>query len=422
VKISIIGSGYVGSVTGIGLAALNHTVILVDNDARKVDLLNRGSAPIFEPGLDKLLSENKDRITATTDLRHAILDTDITFIAVGTPSNDNGSIDLSFIQAVSTMIGDVLKEKRVRHLVVVKSTVLPGTTENLVQRTIEIRSGKKSGRDFGIASNPEFLREGSAVGDFFYPDRIVIGGEDEWSSGMLQDMYAGISCPRYLTTIKTAEMIKYVSNAFLATKISFANEIGNICKQVQVDTYQVFEGVGMDKRINPHFFRAGIGFGGSCFPKDVKALLSMAKELGVSACMLEATVSVNNSQPLEMIHLLKRHIPDLNGKKIGLLGLAFKPDIDDVRESRAIPLIGALLREGAEVTGYDPMAMANFRQIEDRISFAESAKDILRSDAVLIVTEWQQFENLDYSGKIVIDGRRVRMAQLTARIYEGVCW
>jgi UDPglucose 6-dehydrogenase len=217
-------------------------------------------------------------------------------------------------------------------------------------------------------------------------------------------------------------MIKYVSNAFLATKISFANEIGNICKKIDVDSYQVFEGVGMDSRINPRFFRAGIGFGGSCFPKDLHALLAMAKGLGISPRILEAVISVNNSQPLELITLLKRHIPELNGKKIGLLGLAFKPDTDDVRDSRALPVIKALLVEGAHVVGYDPMATENFRRICNEISFAATADEVLQTDAILIVTEWPEFENLDYSGKLVIDGRRITQAKKTACLYEGVCW
>jgi UDPglucose 6-dehydrogenase len=421
-KISIIGSGYVGSVTGICLAALKHEITLVDVDTWKVDQLNKGNAPVFEPGLNKLLNENRNQVKATTDFRSAILNTDITFIAVGTPSKEDGSIDLTYIDMASSAIGDALKEKNTYHLVIVKSTVLPGTTENYIQKNIENRSGKLAGREFGIATNPEFLREGNAVEDFFQPDRIIIGGDDDQSCKMIQVLYSEISCPKYFTTIKAAEMIKYVSNAFLATKISFANEIGNICKKIDVDSYQVFEGVGMDKRICPQFFRAGIGFGGSCFPKDIRALLAMAKGYGISTNILEATISVNNSQPLELINLLKRHIPDLEGKKIGLLGLAFKPATDDIRESRAIPLIKELLREKAEVVCYDPLAIENFREMCNEISFAYNANEVLQSDAILIVTEWPEFENLDYSGKIVIDGRRVAQAKKTAGKYEGVCW
>lgn len=421
-KISIIGSGYVGSVTGICLAALKHEITLVDIDAGKVDRLNNGIAPVFEPGLDKLLIENQDRITATTDLRSAVYGTDVTFIAVGTPSNKDGSADLTHVNTVSSLIGQILREKNSYHLVIVKSTVLPGTTENSVRKNIETGSGKKAGKEFGIASNPEFLREGNAVEDFFHPDRIVIGADDERSAKIIQDLYSDLPCPKYLTSIKTAEMIKYVSNAFLATKISFANEIGKICKRINVDSYEVFEGVGMDSRINRQFFRAGIGFGGSCFPKDVKALLAMAKDCGISPCILEATLSVNDSQPLELIRLLRKHIPDLKGKKIGLLGLAFKPDTDDVRDSRAIPLIGELLKEGAHVVCYDPMAMENFRKICNTITFAASADEVLQSDAILIVTEWPEFEKISYTGKIVIDGRRIVQAKKTARGYEGVCW
>jgi len=421
-KISIVGSGYVGSVTGICLAELGHEITLVDVDREKIESIRRGISPVFEPDLDAFLEKNRSRITPTTDLSVAVLATDVTFIAVGTPSRENGSIDLSYVEATSREIGQALKGKQGFHLVIVKSTVLPGTAEHVVAPLIEKESDKKPGKDFSVASNPEFLREGIAVRDFFHPDRIVIGVNESRSQKILEEIYSGISSPYYVTTIKTAEMIKYVSNAFLATKISFANEIGKICKAIDIDAYNVFDGVGMDARIGSQFFRAGIGFGGSCFPKDVRALVAFAKESGIHPNILEATMAVNESQPLSMIRLLKRHIPDLRGKRIGILGLAFKPDTDDIRESRALPIITDLVTGGADVIAYDPKAADNFRKVCSAITFANRAEEVLLADAVLIVTEWPEFERLDYRGKIVIDGRRVGQAKKTAGVYEGVCW
>lgn len=258
---------------------------------------------------------------------------------------------------------------------------------------------------------------------FFNPDRIVIGVKDERTKLILEELYKPFKCPKLITDIKTAEMIKYASNAFLATKISFANEIGNICKKLGIDVYEVFRGVGLDHRINPAFFRAGIGFGGSCFPKDVKALIRKAEELGEEPRILRAVIEVNERQPLKLIELLKKHIPNLKGKTIGILGLAFKPDTDDVRESRAIPIVRALLEERANIIAYDPKAMDNFAKIFPQIKYANSAEDVTaKSEAVLMVTEWKEFEKLNYRGKIVIDGRRIEKAMKEAKIYEGVCW
>jgi UDPglucose 6-dehydrogenase len=272
-RIGIIGSGYVGTVTGAGLAELGNEVIFVDFDQARVEALNGvGKSPIFEPGLDELLANNRGRYHATTDYGE-LPGCDISFITVGAPSRDDGSIDLAYIRSAAKDIGNVMRQKVGFHLVVVKSTVIPGTTEDVVRPILEEVSQQKAGEDFGVAMNPEFLREGSAVHDFFTPDRIVVGTEDERSRLLLETLYAPFSCPKLFTGILTAEMIKYVSNAFLATKISFANEIGNMCKRLGIDVYEVFAGVGLDSRINPSFFRAGIGFGGSCFPKDVRALL-----------------------------------------------------------------------------------------------------------------------------------------------------
>jgi len=419
-KISIVGSGYVGITTGVGFAELGNDVTFIDVDENKIKAINSAKPPIFEKGLEELMNKNRDKYKATNNYE-SILDTDITFICVGTPSKDDGSIDLSFVESAAREIGKMLKRKDGFHTVVVKSTVVPGTTEEVVKPLIEKESGKRAFEDFGLAMNPEFLREGSAVDDFFNPDRIVIGVKDDKTREVLEMLYSPFNCPKLVTDIKTAEMIKYASNAFLATKISFANEIGNICKKLGIDAYEVFKGVGLDHRINPAFFRAGIGFGGSCFPKDVKALIAKARDVGEEPKLLKAVMDVNEGQPMRLIELLKKHIPNLRGKKVGVLGLAFKPDTDDIRESRAIPIVEELLKEQAEILAYDPKAMDNFKQLFPQIRYAETPNEVLNADAVLIVTEWKEFEQLDYKGKIVIDGRRVEKAR-EAAIYEGVCW
>jgi UDPglucose 6-dehydrogenase len=249
----------------------------------------------------------------------------------------------------------------------------------------------------------------------------VIGSIDPKTKKTLEDLYKPLHAPIFTTDIKTAEMIKYVSNAFLATKISFANEIGNLCKVNDIDSYEVFQGVGMDKRINPHFFRSGIGFGGSCFPKDIHALISFAESQGIDTKILKAVLAINDIQPQKVITLLKKHL-DIRGKKIGVLGLSFKPDTDDIRESRAVPVITQLLAAGAEVIAYDPMAMPGFQKIFPQISYAKKAEELLETDALLIITEWKEFFDLDYHGKIVIDGRKIKKAQGEALIYDGICW
>jgi len=422
-RVSIIGSGYVGIVTGMGFAELGNDVIFVDVDESKVNLINSAEPPIYEKGLKELMQKNKGRFFATSDYEKVVNNSEITFICVGTPSNEDGSIDLTYVKSAAKGIGEALANKDDFHVVVVKSTVVPGTTEEVVKPIIEKESGKEAFKEFGLAMNPEFLREGNAVYDFFNPDRIVIGIKDERSKETLKKLYSSFNCPKLITDIKTAEMIKYASNAFLATKISFANEIGNICKKLGIDSYDVFKGVGLDHRINPSFFRAGIGFGGSCFPKDVKALIARAEELDENPKLLKAVVEINEEQPLKLIELLKKHLPDLNGKTIGILGLAFKPDTDDIRESRAIPIVKRLLEEGAKITAYDPKAMDNFRELFPQLIYAESAEKVLeKADAVLIVTEWEEFKNLDYTGKTVIDGRRIERARIEASRYEGVCW
>jgi UDPglucose 6-dehydrogenase len=419
--ISVIGTGYIGSVTGACFAEMGHRITFVGRDKNKLNAIHSGISPIYEPGLDELLMKNREKITTTTDLTNAVRNSDLTFICVGTPPQPDGSSDLSQVIEVSKTIGQALGPDARYHTIVMKSTVLPGTIENVVIPIIEKESGKKAFIDFGVASNPEFLKEGTAVEDFFHTDRVVIGINDAISGKTLEELYKPLHVPIYITTVRTSEMIKFASNAFLATKISFANEIGNMCKVLGIDSEAVFEGVGLDTRINSKFFRTGIGFGGSCFPKDVCALIAHAEQLGIHPRILHSVIETNDDQPKRMVSLLKKHM-DPRGHTIGILGLAFKPDTDDVRESRAFPVIDLLLKSGARVTAYDPVAMDNFKKLCPEIRYAASAPEVLSSDAILIVTEWKEFENLDYSGKIVIDGRRIKKAEEEAGIYEGVCW
>jgi UDPglucose 6-dehydrogenase len=420
-SISVIGTGYVGAVTGACLAELGHQVIFVGRDRKKLDMISSGRSPIFEPGLDQLLQRNHERITTTDDISGAVQKTRLTFICVGTPSGEDGSIDLSQVDTVSRSIGHALRIDPAYHGIIVKSTVLPGTTETRVIPLLEEESGKKAFVDFGVASNPEFLKEGTAVDDFFHADRVVIGTHDKKTKEILEELYRPLEVPIFTTSIRSSEMIKYASNAFLATKISFANEIGNMCKKMGIDSHEVFRGVGLDQRIGPHFFRTGIGFGGSCFPKDVRALVAHARTLGIEPRVLDAVMGTNEDQPAKMIGLLAKHM-DIAGKTIGILGLAFKPDSDDVRESRAIPVIEMLQKQGARIIAYDPVAMDNFRLLFPRIAYARTAGEVLTADAVLILTEWKEFEELEYRGRVVIDGRRIEKARREAAIYEGVCW
>lgn len=432
-KVSVIGSGYVGTVTAACFAELGHNVVCIDIDPEKVDMINRGKPPIYEEGLEELLNKHVGKnIRATTDYDDAVTNTDISFICVGTPSDDNGNIDLGIVKAASQSLGSAIGKKDGYHVVVVKSTVVPETTEKVVVPIIEQASGRKPGVDFGAGMNPEFLREGKAVHDFMHPDKIVIGAIDQRSDDTISALYAGLKCQiKHTCQIThtdpgTAEMIKYVNNSFLATKISFSNEIGNICKKMGIDTYKVMEAVGKDSRISPNFLNSGAGFGGSCFPKDVKALIGKAKELGYEPGLLESVINVNEVQPLMMIDLLESRTGDLGGKKIAVLGLAFKNDTDDIRESRSIPVIRALLDKGAKVSSYDPMAADNMKAIYPDIEYCDSAIHALKgANGCLVMTEWDEFKGLCSEFKVmrrplVVDGRN--MIQCEDIEYVGLCW
>lgn len=415
-RISVIGAGYVGLVTGACLAKLGNQVNFIDINEEKLEAINTNrTLPIYEEGLEKLLGQAS--IEASSDYLKT-LDSDIIFICVGTLPDASGLISLEEVTEATQRIATTLKRRDNYCVVTMKSTVTPGTTEELVIPILE-ESGKKAGEDFGVCMCPEFLREGQAIYDFMNPARIIIGEYDGMSGDMLSKLYRSYNVPILRTNLKVAEMIKLASNTFLATKISFINEIGNICKQLGIDTYQVANGMGLDDRIGDKFLNAGIGFGGSCLPKDLRILIASAKQLGYEARILKEVLDLNNEQALKPVELLQKHI-SIKGATIGILGLAFKPGTDDIRESRAIEIVRALLKEGALVKAYDPMAVANFEKLFPDIAYV-TKEEVLDCDAVLILTEWLEFNELDYRGKIIIDGRRVLKAE-EARIYEGICW
>ncbi len=426
-KISIIGTGYVGTVSAACFAELGHEVICVDSDKSKIDRINAGIPPIYEEGLPELLKKHAGkRLSATSDYDFAVANSEVSFICVGTPSDSDGNIDLSIVKIASASLGDSLRTKKGYHVIVVKSTVVPETTEKVVLPIIEKRSGKRAG-DFGIVMNPEFLREGKAIYDFMHPDKIVVGSLDRKSGDIVASLYNGLDCEVTRTNPRTTEMIKYANNAFLATKISFANEVGNICKELGIDTYEVMSAVGKDFRIGKYFLNAGAGFGGSCFPKDVKALIGKAKEIGYEPILLKSVITVNEKQPVRMVQLLKNKLGSLRGRKIAVLGLAFKNDTDDIRESRSIPVIKELLDNGADVSAYDPMANGNMKKLFGNVRYQSSAEDALSgADACLIMTEWDEFKSLDrefnvMTNRLIIDGRHMLTPRKDVE-YIGLCW
>ena len=423
-NISVIGTGYVGLTTAVGFAVQGHKVYCVDIDRNKIDMIRSGKAPIYEENLEENLKEVLDKglLIPTTDLSSAINDTDISFICVGTPSDKDGAIDLKYIYSASEDAARILKDKDGYHVFIIKSTVVPGTTEKALE-TIEKVSGKKCGPDFGMCMTPEFLQEGKAMQDFFDPSRVVIGSSDEKALDKVRQLYKDTDAPIVECDLKTAEMIKYASNSLLAAKISFSNEIGNICKKLDIDTYKVMEGVGLDTRINAAFLNAGCGFGGSCFPKDVKALIAKAKELGCPAKLLDEVISTNERQKTIVVDMLKDRM-DIKGKTICVLGLAFKQDTDDIREAPATDVIQALLDSGANINAYDPKAEENMKQLYPGITYAKTAKDALEgADACIVLTEWKEFENLedkDFNGILVIEGRKILSSSIKNK--EGICW
>lgn len=446
-KISIVGTGYVGLVTGISLAKFGHRVICIDNDKDKTKIIQSGKSHFFEPGVDKLLKEvlKSGHFSVTQDLTNAILGSEVTFIAVGTPTVNN-KIDLSFIKKASKLVGLALAKTKKYHVVVVKSTVLPGVTEGVVQPLLKKYSGKKIG-EFGLCMNPEFLREGCALENALYPDRIVIGQIDEKSGEVFSKVYAKVDAPKVFTNLPTAELIKYTTNSLLATLISFSNEIARIAEHTKgIDVIDVWKGVHLDKRLSPikgktrikpgllSYIFSGCGYGGSCLPKDTKALVSYAKQLGVDAKLITSVIDINRTQPHRILIQLKKALPRLHNKKIAILGLSFKPNTDDIRESPAIPIIEELLLEGAKIVVHDPMVYKiNIpKQLNDLdIKFSKTSKEAVSgADAVIVVTSWSEYVNMthDFFKKymkqpVVIDARRIydkKSFMQAGIIYKGI--
>ncbi len=458
-KVCVIGTGYVGLVTGTCLAYLGRSVVCVDIDERKIRMLQEGRSPIYEPGLQSLISVGQQRglLRFSVELEEAVKESEIIFIAVGTPPLPSGKPDLTAVESVARSIGLALDGSR-RRVIVNKSTVPIGSgnwVEMLIKEGLndnpsyqaqlaEYRNNNnpnrrsptlKSEKLFLVASNPEFLREGSAITDTLYPDRIVIGASDSYATERLRELYKPIieqtfspppSAPRpagftavpvVTTDLASAEMIKYAANAFLATKISFANEIANLCERVGADITEVVRGFGLDNRIGPRFLNAGIGWGGSCFGKDVAALIDIAREYHYEPSLLAATVEVNRRQRLVAVQKLQETLKIIKGKTIGLLGLAFKPETDDLRDAPALTIASQLLEMGAKVRAYDPVAMEACQQQhpELKIEYAQSVLEMAEDcDAVVIVTEWEEFRHLDLDrlaevmrSKVIIDGRNI---------------
>jgi UDPglucose 6-dehydrogenase len=409
-KISVVGTGYVGLVTGVALSHIGHYVTCIDIDETKVEKMRQGISPIYEPGLEELMKENiqAGRLFFTTSHQEGFKDVDVIYIAVGTPEKEDGSANLMYIeQAVRDIAANITKDV----IVVTKSTVPVGTNhyikellDSLVPKHIHVE----------VVSNPEFLREGSSVYDTFHGDRIVIGADSEEAAKVIEEINKPFGIPIFKTDIRSAEMIKYASNAFLATKISFINEIANICEKVGADVESVALGMGMDKRIGSMFLRAGIGYGGSCFPKDTKALAKIASNIDYSFELLKAVIKVNNQQQRVLIDKARERFGSLAGKKIALLGLSFKPNTDDMREAASIVISKELIAEGAEIVAYDPVAIENAKKVlPQEVVYTESIEATLENaDMAFILTEWAQIKELDlniYIQKmkqpIIFDGR-----------------
>lgn len=410
-KIIVVGTGYVGLVTGTCLADAGHDITCVDIDETKIERLQNGEIPIFEPGLDQLVKHNTEagRLVFTTDLASGMADAEAIFIAVGTPSGKDGRANLEYVYAVAKNIGEHLD-----HYVVVvdKSTVPVGTAHEVKKIIAEQYDG-----EFDVASCPEFLREGSAVDDFYAPDRIVIGVDSEKAGGVMLDIFKPIKGQKVVTSVESAELIKYASNAFLATKISFINEIAQICERTGADIEEVAYGIGLDNRIGSKFLKAGIGWGGSCFPKDVIALDQMAGDSGYDFRLLKGVIEVNQNQRVHFIDKIRAHFGgDLSGKRLGILGLAFKNNTDDIRESAAIDIIQQLVAAGAKVIAFDYEATDNAKQVlGEAIEYASDPMEVTQgADALLVVTEWKQFKELDWSQvkqnlttPVIFDGRNL---------------
>jgi UDPglucose 6-dehydrogenase len=412
-RIAIIGTGYVGLVTGTCFAELGNEVVCLDNDTRKIEVLRRGEAPFYEPQLLEMIVRNQHagRLSFSNDVAAGVRDSEIVFIAVGTPMGEDGTADLSAVRAVAAAIGRALNGPKI---VVSKSTV-PVETGEMVSLIIAENAAEKYTVD--VVSNPEFLREGSAVSDFMQPDRIVIGTSSAEAEAVMRDLYASLEAPFVVTDVRTSEMIKYAANAFLATKISFMNEIANICELVDVDVKSVGRGIGFDHRIGTQFMSPGIGYGGSCFPKDVRALEKIAHGRNYDATLLRSVEYVNRAQISRTFTKIETALGgSVLGKTIGVLGLAFKPNTDDVREAPAIHLIDLFIRKGAAVNAHDPIAIDGARnEAGSDVNYCDQMYEAINEcDVLLLATEWNEYKNIDFRmvrklmrGNIVFDGRNI---------------
>jgi len=419
--IGVIGTGYVGLVTAAGFAELGNEVWCIDIDAEKIARLKDGQIPIYEPGLEELVAKHRGRLRFSTDIADALEHARLLFVAVGTPPTYSGDADLSAVHAVV----DAMPPSD-RHALVMKSTVPVGTGES-IKRIF----GERGKEGFRYVSCPEFLKEGSAVSDFLEPDRVVVGDDGDWAGDAVVDLYAPLDAPLVRTDIASAEMIKLAANAFLATKISFINEIANVCEVTGANVTEVARGIGLDDRIGPKFLQAGVGFGGSCFPKDVSALKQLAGNSGYHFQLLNAVIEVNELQKRRVIGKLEKHLGTLVGKHVALLGLAFKPDTDDMREATSLVLSARLNAAGARVSAYDPIAEQEARRLMPGVDFADDAIGAVRdADAVVLVTEWDEFKQMDLgavaeamTGDVVIDGRNAldpQAVRAAGLVYEGI--
>jgi len=426
-KICIVGVGYVGLVTGTCFADMGNQVVCVDIDESKINRLRNGEMTIYEPGLEEMVRRNvaSGRLSFTTSYPEGVQDAQFAFIAVGTPSGMGGEADLTYVRAAARSIAEAMTAP----LIIINKSTVPIGTGDWVAEIVE--KHRPAGIAFDVVSNPEFLREGSAVQDFMYPDRIVLGATNREAAEKVGQLYMTLRAPIIITDLRTAEMIKYASNAFLANRISFINEIASICERLGADVKEVAAGMGYDKRIGRYFLDAGIGYGGSCFPKDVKALEHMAAVHGSHPQLLRAIMEINRDQRLRVVQKVRELLGHLADKQIGILGLAFKPNTDDIRESPALEVIHLLQAEGAIVKAYDPVAMDNARKVLPHVEYCRDAYEVARgSDALILVTDWNEFKHLNLAGikesmrhPVFIDGRNlydVDVMKELGFIYRGI--
>ncbi len=424
-KLAVVGTGYVGLVSGVCFAEWGHQVICVDNDAEKIDMLKKGQIPIYEPGLKDLMDKNIQRLEFTTSIEEATDKSDIIFIAVGTPPRPNGEADLSAVETVAATVACRMKSYK---LVVEKSTV-PVQTGDRVRRTMTVNNVNKV--EFDVASNPEFLREGTAIEDSLKPDRVVFGTDSDRAKKLLMELYGPLGVPIVATDIQSSELIKHASNSFLAMKISFINAVANVCEKSGANVEQVAEGMGLDRRIGRNFLNAGIGFGGFCFPKDLQAFIRISEKLGYDFNLLKAVEDINEEQKKLFVKKIEELVWNISGKTIGILGLAFKPNTDDMRFAPSIDIIKALQKDGAKIKAYDPVSMDRARQVLKNVQFCDNPYDTAQdADCLVIVTEWDEFKKLDLE-KIkkllkvpaIADGRNifdpVKMKEM-GFIYKGI--